>query len=190
MNDRVWREELAFRLGNLGIPVLPGTIFSSVAGELQEMAESYLRDGDHFEARGDCVNALASWSYALGWLDAGAGLGLIDAPGRDHQWIFCEVVLPANTAFRLLEKVRRYHMLLSTAIKAAVPAPEPGTVTSDAANRFILVAGVFREYGNFFHLSGKVPNALGSFSYGHAWLDAGVRAGLLRVDGPRDVFAV
>lgn len=190
MRKTVWREELASRLGNLVIPVLPGTIFSSVASELQEMADSYLRDGDHFVARGDCVNALASWSYALGWLDAGAGLGLIDAPGRDHQWIFREVILPAGTGFRLIEKVQRYQNLLSTAIGAAVTAPEPNTAISGAANRFILVAGVYRDYGRFFHASGKAPNALGSFSYGHAWLDAGIRAGLLRVDGPRDVFAV
>ena len=190
MNGGIWRKELASRLKDLVIPVLPGTIFSSIAGELQLMADSYLRDGDHFAAGQDFVNELASWSYALGWLDAGAVLGLIDAPGRDHQWIFREVVLPAGTGFRLVEKTQRYDVLLSTAIEAAVAAPEPCTAISGAANRFILVARVFRDYGRYFHSSGKVPNALGSFSYGHAWLDAGVRAGLLRIEGPRDLFAV
>ncbi|HOT03428.1 MAG TPA: DUF357 domain-containing protein [Methanolinea sp.] len=190
MNGDVWREELASRLGDLVIPVLPGTIFSSLAGELQVMADSYLHDGDHFASRGDIVNALASFAYALGWLDAGEGLGLIHAPGRDHQWIFREVVVPADTGLRLVEKTQRYHVLLSTAIGAAVAAPEPCTAISGAADRFILAAGVFRDYGRYFLSSGKLPNALGSFSYGHAWLDAGVRAGLLRIEGPRDLFAV
>ncbi len=48
-----------------------------------EMAESYLEDGDHFLEEGDEVNALASYSYGHGWLDAGARLGLYDV---ETEW--------------------------------------------------------------------------------------------------------
>lgn len=51
--------------------------------ETLEMAESYMEDGDHFLEEGDEVNALASYSYGHGWLDAGARLGLYDV---ETEW--------------------------------------------------------------------------------------------------------
>lgn len=51
--------------------------------EALEMAESYLEDGDHFLEEDDEVNALASYSYGHGWLDAGARLGLYDV---ETEW--------------------------------------------------------------------------------------------------------
>lgn len=51
--------------------------------ETLEMAESYLEDGDHFLEEGDEVNALASYSYGHGWLDAGSRLGLYDV---ETEW--------------------------------------------------------------------------------------------------------
>ena len=51
--------------------------------EALEMAESYLEDGDHFLDEDDEVNALASYSYGHGWLDAGARLGLYDV---ETEW--------------------------------------------------------------------------------------------------------
>ena len=47
---------------------------------LDEMAESYLADGRHFRDTDDPVNALASFSYGYGWLDAGVRFGLFDIP--------------------------------------------------------------------------------------------------------------
>jgi hypothetical protein len=44
------------------------------------MAQSYLQDGRHFRASGDPVNALASFSYGYGWLDAGVRMGLFTVP--------------------------------------------------------------------------------------------------------------
>jgi hypothetical protein len=54
------------------------------AAECLEMAESYLDDGRHFRAEDDLVNALASFSYGHGWLDAGARIGLFDVPDEGH----------------------------------------------------------------------------------------------------------
>ncbi|MFB6127055.1 MAG: DUF357 domain-containing protein [Halolamina sp.] len=58
----------------------PGTPLGEAAAETFEMAHSYLDDGRHFRAEGDPVNALASFSYGYGWLDAGVRFGLFDVP--------------------------------------------------------------------------------------------------------------
>ncbi|MFB6220637.1 MAG: DUF357 domain-containing protein [Halolamina sp.] len=58
----------------------PGTPLGDAAAETYEMADSYLDDGQHFRDIDDPVNALASFSYGYGWLDAGVRLGLFDIP--------------------------------------------------------------------------------------------------------------
>jgi hypothetical protein len=57
-----------------------GTPLYEAATECREMAESYLEDGRHFRSRDDPVNALASFSYGHGWMDAGARIGLFEVP--------------------------------------------------------------------------------------------------------------
>jgi hypothetical protein len=61
-----------------------GTQLHKAALECREMAESYLEDGRHFREQGDPVNALASFSYGHGWLDAGARIGVFDVPTDGH----------------------------------------------------------------------------------------------------------
>ncbi len=46
------------------------------AEEVIEMAESYLNDSFYFEKKNDLLRTLAALSYAHGWLDAGARIGL------------------------------------------------------------------------------------------------------------------
>ncbi len=58
----------------------PGTPLGDAAADCREMATSYLEDGRHFRQEGDLVNALASFSYGYGWLDAGVRMGLFDVP--------------------------------------------------------------------------------------------------------------
>lgn len=41
-----------------------------------EMARNYLKDGKTLEEKGDFTRALASYSYAYGWIDAGVRIGL------------------------------------------------------------------------------------------------------------------
>lgn len=43
-----------------------------------DMIDRYYRDALHFEKNGDIVNAFAALSYAHGWLDAAARLGIFD----------------------------------------------------------------------------------------------------------------
>ncbi|WP_138007514.1 DUF357 domain-containing protein [Halalkalirubrum salinum] len=57
-----------------------GTPLGDAAADCREMAESYLEDGRHFRSSGDPVNALASFSYGYGWLDAGVRFGLFEIP--------------------------------------------------------------------------------------------------------------
>lgn len=57
-----------------------GTPLGEAAADVAEMAESYLADGRHFRADDDLVNALASYSYGYGWLDAGVRMGLFAVP--------------------------------------------------------------------------------------------------------------
>ena len=61
-----------------------GTPLHEAALAYREMAESYLEDGRHFRSQGDPVNALASFSYGHGWMDAGARIGLFEVP-PDHE---------------------------------------------------------------------------------------------------------
>ena len=57
-----------------------GSPLAELAEDYAEMARSYLADGRHFRAEDDPVNALASFAYGHGWLDAGARAGLFDVP--------------------------------------------------------------------------------------------------------------
>jgi hypothetical protein len=46
------------------------------AEDFLDMAQRYYSDAQHFQKKGDYVNAFASVNYAHGWLDAGARIGL------------------------------------------------------------------------------------------------------------------
>jgi hypothetical protein len=61
-----------------------GTPLGDAAAACEEMARSYLDDGRHFRDEDDLVNALASFSYGYGWLDAGVRMGLFDVPEESH----------------------------------------------------------------------------------------------------------
>jgi len=75
---------LAEALAAATVAAPPETPLSDAAAEHVEMAESYLADGRHFREEDDLVNALASFSYGHGWLDAGARAGLLDVPSEGH----------------------------------------------------------------------------------------------------------
>jgi len=56
------------------------TPLATAATDCRAMAASYLQDGRHFRDEDDPVNALASFSYGYGWLDAGVRMGLFSIP--------------------------------------------------------------------------------------------------------------
>jgi hypothetical protein len=164
-------------------------LLSAVARDFINMIIAYESDGYHFIRHGDRVNGLASAAYALGWLDAGACLGLIRYQGLRSLDIHEESYIPPGSRSQMTEKTMRYKQLLSCAIGGVEHAPEPLTPLYEGSCRFLLIAEIYLRYGNFFGTRDALPNALFCFSYGFAWLDAGIRAGLFRITGDRELFA-
>lgn len=88
------------------------------------------------------------------------------------------------------EKTDRYEGLLADALAAADIAPPEGTPMYDAAVDCAEMASSYLEDGRHFRNEGDTVNALASFSYGHAWLDAGARIGLFDVPSDGHLFTV
>jgi len=90
----------------------------------------------------------------------------------------------------LHEKTDRYEGLLAEAVDAAEIAPPAGTPMHDAAEECAEMATSYLEDGRHFRQEDDWVNALASFSYGHAWLDAGARIGLFDVPTDGHLFTV
>ncbi|TYL39319.1 DUF357 domain-containing protein [Natronococcus pandeyae] len=90
----------------------------------------------------------------------------------------------------LEEKTDRYGELLTEALEAASVAPPAGTPMADAAEDCYEMAASYLEDGRHFREQDDLVNALASFSYGHAWLDAGARVGLFDVPTDGHLFTV
>lgn len=90
----------------------------------------------------------------------------------------------------LEEKTDRYEGLLAEAVNTAVIAPQQGTPMHDAALECAEMAESYLEDGRHFRQEEDLVNALASFSYGHAWLDAGARIGLFDVPSEGHLFTV
>jgi hypothetical protein len=59
-----------------------------------------------------------------------------------------------------------------------------------AAADCVEMAGSYLADGRHFRSEGDAVDALAAFSYGHAWLDAGARIGLLTVPEDGHLFTV
>lgn len=79
------------------------------------------------------------------------------------------------------EKVKRYENLLSRALLAFEVAPPAMSHLRKVADDFSKMAQAYYDDGRFFLEQGDKVNALACFSYGHAWLDAGVKLGVFKV---------
>ncbi|WP_255167767.1 DUF357 domain-containing protein [Natrononativus amylolyticus] len=90
----------------------------------------------------------------------------------------------------LAEKTDRYGLLLGEALEAATVAPPAETPMADAAAECYEMAESYFEDGRHFREQDDLVNALASFSYGHAWLDAGARIGLFDVPSEGHLFTV
>jgi hypothetical protein len=77
-------EKTAAALKKLRVVTPPRSHLDEVASDFLEMAKAYHSDGWHFYRQGDLVSAFACVSYAHGWLDAGARLGLWDVDEDDQ----------------------------------------------------------------------------------------------------------
>jgi len=56
--------------------------FKNISDDFFSMANNYLKDGETLEKKGDLTRALASYSYAYAWIDAGVRIGLFYGTDR------------------------------------------------------------------------------------------------------------
>ncbi len=81
----------------------------------------------------------------------------------------------------LEEKVKKYENLLHRALFAFEVAPQENSHLKKVADDFSNMASSYYNDGKYFLEQGDLVNALACFSYGHAWLDAGVKLGIFKV---------
>lgn len=191
MNGENFAALLEERLNGVTIQFSEQALLYPVASVIPEMGSAYLADGRSFSQKGDLVNALGCFCYGLGWLDAGISLGFLQAPDKGCHYGSWDVeTLPESLAEHLAEKSARYQRLLSSALDAVEPSPEPESPLFPVAERIRLVSQTFLSEGERSLERGEKSRALALFSYGHGWLDAGVRSGLFRILSHREIFAL
>jgi hypothetical protein len=187
------RNLLEAQLAKTSSSALEMTPLGRAAGTVLEMVHAYKSDGDTFFARGDSVNALASYWYGFGWLHFGCSYGLLLVPQTDeHSCPFvgpCET-LPQPFRAKLEGKTTRYAYLIDAARSSVASAPDAGTEIFECAERVLLITATYSSAGHRYLETGILEDALACFSYGHGWLDAAVRAGLFRITAERDLFTV
>jgi hypothetical protein len=190
MNLQPLQCELETRIeGSVCIPI-ERTPLHACAQEILGMVSSYLHDGASFLNGGDLPNALASFTYALGWFDAGFSLGLISSKSCGLPIIGADPWTKDSGDPQMEEKTWRYYRLLATACRELTPAPEKGSCLYSTGERFLLIAQIFLDSGHRHEESGDLFAGLAAYSYGFGWLDAGVRTGLFRISNNRDLFTI
>lgn len=89
---------------------------------------------------------------------------------------------------RLVEKTDRYETLLADALAAAAVAPDVDADAEAVGEDCLEMAEAYLADGRHFRETGDLPDALAAFSYGHGWLDAGARTGVLDVPSEGHLF--
>lgn len=170
----------------------PDTALADTAAGQLEMVRAYESDGTTFAGSGDPVNALASFFYAFGWLHFGCAYGTLITDMKIQPCPFTRPCgrLPATDHTKLHEKSARYKRLLDTARGSVTCAPDPSTPAHLLAARTLQIASAYSGSGSWLLQENRHEDALAHFSYGHGWLDAGVRAGLFVIIAERDLFTV
>ncbi|MFT4891778.1 MAG: hypothetical protein ACI9YT_002713 [Halobacteriales archaeon] len=90
----------------------------------------------------------------------------------------------------LEEKTERYERLLADGIDAAEPAGAPDSPLAAAAEECLEMAEAYLDDGRHFRDADDPVNALAAFSYGHGWLDAAARIGVIDVPTESHLFTV
>jgi len=183
-------EQMGADLAAAEIVAVEGTYLHRTAWEVWEMAAAYRNDGRVFLEAGDLVNAHASFTYGRGWFAAGCLIGLL-VPARQPETLpFFADAIPLHLYDHLCEKTGRYARMLEEAYDAVDCAPDRESPLHEAARAMQQNASVSLARGREWRTRGALINALGWFSYGYGFLDAGIRAGLLRITEKRHLFTV
>jgi hypothetical protein len=59
-----------------------------------------------------------------------------------------------------------------------------------SARSILLITAVHADQARVYQSCGRTEDALAFASYGHGWLDAAVRAGLLKIISNRELFTI
>jgi hypothetical protein len=87
-------------------------------------------------------------------------------------------------------RVKRYHELTERALKKVGIKAEKGSEDFARATDFIAMTQNYFNDAKHFEANEEFELALAAFSYAHAWLDAGVRAGFLDGKGDDQLFTL
>jgi hypothetical protein len=71
-------------LQKINLKAAQGTKEHTIALDYLTMANNYFNDAIHFQEQGDLILALAAFSYAHAWLDAGVRAGILDGANDDR----------------------------------------------------------------------------------------------------------
>lgn len=176
-------------LDGIEIAVPEGSVLWGVAFEVLEMISAYRKDTITFYKRGDLVNSIAAAYYACGWADSATVLGLIK-PSSSHPDLFCIDGFFHSKNEILLKKKIKYQNMLSEALTSIETAPDTGSKLFQTGLRYLCVIKCALDFGDFFSISHHDELSLGWYSYGHAWADVGIRAGLFRIKCRKSLFSV
>ena len=78
-----YKKLLEKALTTIKINIENESFLKDMANDYLNMAKNYLSDGTVLEEKEDYVRALASYSYAYGWIDAGVRIGLFYGVDRN-----------------------------------------------------------------------------------------------------------
>ena len=90
----------------------------------------------------------------------------------------------------LNEKLNRYEKLTKMGLETVSIKPNLNIKERKIAEDFLSMARNYYSDANFFRQNGELETSLAAFSYAHAWLDAGVRAGILDGKGNDKLFTL
>ncbi len=82
-----YRELTRMALAKVELHPAKGARENEMGKKLLEMAEAYFLDAQYFEREGKMLTALAAYSYAHAWIDAGVRLGLLDGKGDGRLFV-------------------------------------------------------------------------------------------------------
>lgn len=90
----------------------------------------------------------------------------------------------------IVGKTDRYESMLAEALATADVAPPAESPLGNAAIQYEEMARSYLADGRHFRETDQLGDALAAFAYGHGWLDAGARIGLLEVPEESHLFTV
>ena len=160
------------------------------ATDVIEMTQAYASDGFVFLKNHDEVNALASFAYGNGWLDAGVKEGLLASLPAGIPPLNSDQDIPENLFPHLEEKTFRYERMLTSALASVSIHSEPELPLYPAGEELCRIARLHYITGTDEIQKNNLADGLAFLSYAYGWVDAGVRTGILKVIKNHELFTI